>query len=74
MAVNLQAELKEPSGIPPAAEPRFLGLGAEIDMPPAMTADELRKGLSRPGSRARARRSSRPHHHRGGPVSAASAA
>ena len=39
-------DLKEVSGMVSAGEPLFLGLGAQIDVTPAMTPEELRKGLA----------------------------
>ncbi|MDE3095482.1 MAG: hypothetical protein KGK07_05730 [Chloroflexota bacterium] len=42
-------DLKDVSAIPPALEPLFMALGAEIDLTPAMTAEDLRKGLSQLG-------------------------
>jgi len=40
-------EMADSSDIPPAAEPFFMGLGAEITLVPAMNVDEMRAGLSK---------------------------
>ena len=42
-------DLKDVSSMPAAFEPLFLGLGAEIDMTPCLSPDDLRKGLSQLG-------------------------
>lgn len=39
-------DLKEPSAMPKAGEELFMQLGAQIDMTPAMTPEELQKGLA----------------------------
>jgi hypothetical protein len=39
-------DLKDPSGMPKAGEELFMKLGAQISMTPAMTPEELKKGLS----------------------------
>jgi hypothetical protein len=38
-------EMADSSGIPPAAEPFFQGLGAKITFSPVMNADEMRAGI-----------------------------
>ena len=38
-------DMKDSADIPLVAEPLFLGLGAKIELIPAMNADDLRKGL-----------------------------
>ena len=38
-------DMQDSSQIPPAGEPLFLNMNAEIDLIPVMTADELGKGL-----------------------------
>jgi hypothetical protein len=38
--------MKESSEIPIIAEPLFIGVNAEIELVPAMNADDLKKGLS----------------------------
>jgi hypothetical protein len=40
-------DLKDPSDIPPACEPLFHELGAEIELAPVMTADEVRAGVAK---------------------------
>jgi len=40
-------EMDDSSDIPPAAEPFFIGLGAEITFSPAMNADEMRAGVAK---------------------------
>ena len=40
-------EMAESSEIPPAAEPFFMGLGAEITLEPVMNAEEMRAGVGR---------------------------
>jgi len=40
-------EMTESSEIPPAAEPLFMGLGAEITLAPVMNAEEMRAGVGR---------------------------
>lgn len=42
-------DLKEPSAMPMAAEELFIKLGAQIDMTPAMTPEDLAKGLAQLG-------------------------
>jgi hypothetical protein len=39
-------DMKESSEIPIIAEPLFMGVNAEIELVPAMNADDLKKGLS----------------------------
>jgi hypothetical protein len=39
-------ELKDPSDIPVFCEPLFQGLGAEIQISPVMTVEDLQKGVS----------------------------
>lgn len=43
-------DMKESSELPAIAEPLFMGLNAEIEVIPAMNADDLKKGLSAPKS------------------------
>jgi hypothetical protein len=38
-------DMKDSAEIPPIAEPLFIGIGAELELMPAMNADDLRKGL-----------------------------
>jgi hypothetical protein len=38
-------DLKDPSDIPPIAEPFFMTVGASIEFLPVMTPDEVQKGL-----------------------------
>jgi hypothetical protein len=38
-------DMKDSAQIPVIAEPLFIGLGAELELVPAMNADDLRKGL-----------------------------
>lgn len=38
-------DLKDASQIPPAGEPLFLDMNAEVDLIPVMNAEELAKGL-----------------------------
>jgi hypothetical protein len=38
-------DMTDASGIPPAAEPFFMGLGARITFAPVMNADEMRVGV-----------------------------
>jgi hypothetical protein len=40
-------EMGDSSGIPPAAEPFFIGLGASITLVPAMNVDEMRAGVGK---------------------------
>ena len=40
-------EMDDSSDIPPAAEPLFQGLGANISLLPAMNADEMRAGVGK---------------------------
>jgi hypothetical protein len=40
-------DMTDSSGIPPAAEPFFMGLDAKITFAPVMNADELRAGVGR---------------------------
>jgi hypothetical protein len=40
-------EMDDSSEIPSAAEPFFIGLGAEITMVPTMNADEMRAGVAK---------------------------
>jgi hypothetical protein len=40
-------EMDDPTDIPPAAEPFFLGLGASITLSPAMNVDEMQAGVSK---------------------------
>jgi hypothetical protein len=40
-------DLKEPSDIPAAAEPFFMGVKAKIDMSPVMTAEDVQAGLQK---------------------------
>jgi len=40
-------EMADSTGIPPAAEPFFIGLGAEISMYPAMNVEEMRAGVGK---------------------------
>jgi hypothetical protein len=40
-------DLKDVSDMPVAAESLFIELGASIDLTPAMTPDDLRKGLAK---------------------------
>ena len=40
-------EMTDSSGIPPAAEPFFLGLNARITFAPVMNADEMRAGVGK---------------------------
>jgi hypothetical protein len=42
-------DLPDASGIPPFAEPFFRDLNANVQLAPAMNADELQKGLSEVG-------------------------
>jgi hypothetical protein len=42
-------DLREPASMPVAAEELFIRLGAQIDMTPAMTAEDLAKGLAQVG-------------------------
>ncbi|HYM16693.1 MAG TPA: hypothetical protein VEZ14_14155 [Dehalococcoidia bacterium] len=42
-------DLKDPSGMPAAGEELFMKLGAQISMTPAMTAEDLAKGLAQLG-------------------------
>lgn len=43
-------DLPDASGIPPFAEPLFRELNANVQLAPAMNADDLLKGLSQLGS------------------------
>jgi hypothetical protein len=43
-------DLPDASGIPPFAEPLFRALNANVQLAPAMNADDLLKGLSQLGS------------------------
>ena len=38
-------DMKDASDIPSIAEPLFMGLNAEVELVPAMNADDLQKGL-----------------------------
>ncbi len=40
-------DMADSSGIPPAAEPFFLGLNAKISFVPVMNADEMRAGVQK---------------------------
>ncbi len=40
-------EMADSSGIPPAAEPFFMGLDARITFAPVMNADEMRTGVGK---------------------------
>ena len=40
-------DLKDPSDIPSIAEPLFIGLQAEVQMTPVMSAQDLQAGLSK---------------------------
>ncbi len=40
-------DMKDSSEIPPAVEPFFLGLGAEITVVPAMNAQDMQAGVSK---------------------------
>lgn len=40
-------EMEDSSAIPAAAEPFFIGLGAQISMMPAMNAEEMRTGVAK---------------------------
>jgi hypothetical protein len=40
-------DMADSSGIPPAAEPFFMGLDAEITFTPVMNADEMRAGVGK---------------------------
>jgi hypothetical protein len=40
-------EMADSSGIPPAAEPFFMGLDAKITFAPVMNADEMRAGVGK---------------------------
>ncbi len=40
-------EMADSSDIPPAAEPFFMGLGANITLEPVMNADEMRAGVGK---------------------------
>jgi hypothetical protein len=40
-------EMDDPSDIPPAAEPMFMGLGATITLSPVMNVDEMQAGVSK---------------------------
>jgi hypothetical protein len=42
-------DLPDASGIPPFAEPFFRELNANVQLAPAMNADDLQKGLSQLG-------------------------
>ena len=42
-------DLKDPSDLPRLTEPLFVSLGAHVEVVPAMSAEELRKGLSQIG-------------------------
>ena len=39
-------DMQDASDIPVVAEPLFMGLDAEIELIPAMNADDVRKGLN----------------------------
>jgi hypothetical protein len=39
--------MADSSGIPPAAEPFFMGLDAKITFAPVMNADEMRAGVGK---------------------------
>jgi hypothetical protein len=38
-------DMKDPSQMPPVAEPLFMSVNASIDFSPAMTADDVQAGL-----------------------------
>ena len=38
-------DLKSPSDLPSVVEPMFMNLSAEVNVSPAMTADDLKRGL-----------------------------
>ena len=38
-------DMKDSAEMPAIAEPLFIGLGAELELVPAMNADDLRRGL-----------------------------
>jgi hypothetical protein len=40
-------DLKDPSDIPPACEPLFHELGADIELTPVMTPEEVRAGVAK---------------------------
>ena len=40
-------DLKDPSSIPPAAEPFFMNLHAAVELTPAMNAEDLKAGVER---------------------------
>jgi hypothetical protein len=40
-------EMEDSTGIPPAAEPLFMGLDAKITFSPAMNAEEMRVGVGK---------------------------
>jgi hypothetical protein len=40
-------DMADSSGIPPAAEPFFMGLDAKITFAPVMNADEMRAGVGK---------------------------
>jgi hypothetical protein len=40
-------EMEDSTGIPPAAEPFFMGLGAKITLLPTMNAEEMRIGIGK---------------------------
>ncbi len=40
-------DMADPSDMPPAAEPFFMGLGASITLEPVMSATEMRAGVGR---------------------------
>lgn len=39
-------DMKDSAELPAIAEPLFMGVNAEIEVVPAMNADDLKKGLS----------------------------
>jgi hypothetical protein len=40
-------DMADPTGIPPAAEPFFMGFDAKITFAPVMNADEMRAGVGK---------------------------
>ena len=40
-------DMKDPSDMPPTAEPFFMQMGAKLDYTPVMNLEDLQKGLSR---------------------------
>jgi hypothetical protein len=47
MRTGLIFDLADSTGIPPAAEPFFMGLDAKIAFAPVMNADEMRAGVGK---------------------------